>query len=158
MSEDRRPAFIVVPPPVLFAGSFLLAFGLDHLVPLPRPPADVAETLRVAGWIVFALGHVVMFAGIGRFAWARTTIIPHGQASTLVTSGVYAFTRNPMYVGLSIAYLGLTAQQRLLWALPFLALPLVALTRVIIPFEEARLRELFGATYTTYCARVRRWI
>lgn len=149
---------MVAPPPVLFAAAFLTAFGLDHLVPLPRPPADVAENLRVAGWIVFALGHVVMFAGIGRFARARTTIVPHGHASSLVTSGVYALTRNPMYVGLTIAYVGLTAQQRLLWALPFLALPLTALARVVVPFEEARLRRLFGDAYTTYCARVRRWI
>jgi protein-S-isoprenylcysteine O-methyltransferase Ste14 len=149
---------MVAPPPVLFAGAFLTAFALDHLLPLPRPAADVAESLRIAGWIVFALGHVVMFAGIGRFAHARTTILPQGHASTLVTSGVYAFTRNPMYVGLTIAYLGLTAQQRLLWALPFLALPLTALARVIIPFEETRLRRLFGDAYTTYCARVRRWI
>jgi protein-S-isoprenylcysteine O-methyltransferase Ste14 len=149
---------MVAPPPLLFVAAFLTGFALDHLVPLPRPGADVAETLRVGGWIVFALGHMVMFAGIGRFARARTTILPHGHASALVTSGVYGFTRNPMYVGLTIAYLGLTAQQRLLWALPFLPLPLIALARVIVPFEEARLRRLFGDAYTAYCGRVRRWI
>jgi protein-S-isoprenylcysteine O-methyltransferase Ste14 len=75
-----------------------------------------------------------------------------------VTSGIYSFTRNPMYVGLTIAYLGLTMQQRLLWAIPWVALPLTTLSRVIIPFEEARLRALFGDAYAAYCARVRRWI
>jgi protein-S-isoprenylcysteine O-methyltransferase Ste14 len=143
---------------LLFVATFLAAFALDRVVPLPRPPPDVAETLRIAGWIVFAFGHVVMFAGIGRFARARTTILPHGHASALVTTGIYAFTRNPMYVGLTIAYLGLTAQQRLLWALPFLPLPLLALARVIVPFEETRLRRIFGEAYAAYCARVRRWI
>lgn len=157
-AATRKPALMAAPVPVYFFFSFLTAYAVDRLVPLPRPSPDVAEKLRVAGWMVFTLGHLIMFAGLGWFARARTTIIPHGTARTLVTTGIYSVTRNPMYLGLTIAYVGLTSQQRLLWAIPFIAVPLFVAVRVVIPFEEARLRSLFGDAYAAYCARVRRWI
>jgi len=92
------------------------------------------------------------------FALRRTTILPDGRPSALVLRGPYRFTRNPMYVSLVLSYVGLAGYLVVPWALVLLPLPLLALQRVLIPFEEARLRREFGSAYEHYCARVRRWL
>lgn len=92
------------------------------------------------------------------FVLARTTLIPHGQASRLITAGPYRFTRNPMYLSLTLGYLGAAAIFLQVWPLLLLPIPVVTMNTFVIPFEEARLRECFGETFRDYCGRVRRWI
>ena len=95
-----------------------------------------------------------------QFWRARTTINPHRpeSATTLVTSGVYAWTRNPMYLGLSVLLLG--------WAISLGTLIPLALAPLYVPLilhvqirpEEHALRARFGEDYVRYCARVNRWL
>lgn len=146
-----------IPPPVvalMFAAPMAMcAQALPMLsVPLPRR-VELAFTLVVVG-----LG--VDVVAVVSFLRARTTINPKAPDATrsLVTSGIYSVTRNPMYVGLTLL---LTA-----WGLYLsnaLALFLVSgfvsyLTRYQIRPEERILREKFGAGYDNYARRVRRWI
>ncbi len=82
-----------------------------------------------------------------------------GQASRLlVTRGPYRLTRNPMYVGLTLAYLGEAGLLRQIWPLAVLPLVLAYLEWMVIPLEETRLLETFGEEYEAYRRRVRRWI
>ena len=92
------------------------------------------------------------------FGRARTAINPHHSASQLVTHGPYRFTRNPMYTGLTIAYLGGSALVDSAW--PIIALPIVLLilVKTVISREEMYLADAFGAEYRGYVARVRRWV
>ena len=87
----------------------------------------------------------------------RNTRVPGEKSSALIASGPFRISRNPMYVGLTLAYLGEAAMLRQLWPPVLLPLVLIYLNRVVIPLEETRLREVFGDSYEAYCRSVRRW-
>jgi protein-S-isoprenylcysteine O-methyltransferase Ste14 len=70
----------------------------------------------------------------------------------------YRLTRNPMYVALTLLYLGVAAFANVLWPLLLLPVPLLLVATVHIPFEEHTLDEAFGAEYRGYASRVRRWL
>jgi protein-S-isoprenylcysteine O-methyltransferase Ste14 len=107
-----------------------------------------------------AIGQSISISGMVSFRRAKTTMNPikPSAASSLVTNGVYRFTRNPMYLGLSITLMG--------WAvflsnpLALLAVPLFVLymERFQINPEERVLSSLFGAEYAAYKEKVRRWL
>jgi len=88
----------------------------------------------------------------------RTTIVPHHPVATLLTSGVYRLSRNPMYTGLAIAYVGLALLFDSWWPLALCPLVIVAVRHLVIRPEEEYLTWRFGQTYTDYQSHVRRWI
>lgn len=145
-----------VPPPIwllLFASLMWVLNRMAPIAALLEPP------LNRAGWILVMAGAAIIATGMLQFRRARTTFNPHtpAKSSSLVSSGVFGYSRNPMYLGLSIALCG--------WAVvlgslsPWAGLPLFVLviTRLQIEPEEAVLATLFGAAYGDYCARVGRW-
>lgn len=156
-SLQQRARGRIVPPvvatlcvavPMWLVARFSPAFTVD----LPGRKG-VALALATAGV-------AVALAGVVEFRRVRTTVNPlrPEKASSLVTSGVFRWTRNPMYLGLALALLG--------WA-AFLAHPLAALgvpvfvvwmSRWQIPHEERALAALFGAEFDRYRAGVRRWL
>jgi len=109
---------------------------------------------------LLVIGQSISISGMMSFRRAKTTMNPikPGAASSLVSSGVYRFTRNPMYLGLSVTLLG--------WAvflsnsLALLAVPVFVLyiNRFQIDPEERVLSSLFGAEYAAYKEKVRRWL
>jgi len=103
-------------------------------------------------------GLALAVSAAGLFARYRTTIVPHGRSSTLVVRGPYRFTRNPMYLSMSIVYLGVALWTGAWLSIALLVLPLWVIDRAIIPMEERQLRERFGESYAAYGARVRRWL
>ena len=92
------------------------------------------------------------------FRQADTTIRPAGTPSILVDEGPYRYGRNPMYLGMTVALLGIG----LALGAPLMAVAAIAFApivhRVHIPFEEAQLRRAFGGWYSDYAATVRRWL
>jgi protein-S-isoprenylcysteine O-methyltransferase Ste14 len=92
------------------------------------------------------------------FFRARTTVRLDRPASSLVTSGPYRFTRNPMYVSLSLLYAGVATLYQSVWAWLFLPIVAAYIDRRVICSEEGFLARRFGPDYARYCARVRRWI
>jgi protein-S-isoprenylcysteine O-methyltransferase Ste14 len=144
-----------IPPPV-FALAYLVlaavvdrATGADRLVPAPFHLLGVAGVLAGAGLVARALRV---------FRRAGTTHVPGERPSALVESGPYRRTRNPMYLGIGLALLGLAA---LIGSWPFfLVPPAFALTvdRLFIPREERALDEAFGHRFRDYRRRVRRWM
>ena len=129
-----------VPPPLFFLAGLGAGWLLHRRVPWPLPA--VPGALRDgAGLVLAAAGFALAAWGLLVFRRARTAIFPHFPASRLVEHGPYRFTRNPMYVSLVLSYVGLAGYLVVPWALVLLPLPLLALQRVLIPFEEARLRR-----------------
>ena len=102
--------------------------------------------LLLIGWAMFT------------FARARTAILPQKAASRLVDHGPYRLTRNPMYTGLSLLYLGLMLVMNWVWALFIFPFVIGLLYRFVISKEERYLLAEFGEEYREYCRRVRRWI
>jgi protein-S-isoprenylcysteine O-methyltransferase Ste14 len=116
------------------------------------------SALELFGVAALVLGAVLAGWGMITFRRAKTAIIPHHSASQLVTHGPYKFTRNPMYTGLTIAYLGGSDLIDSAWPIIVLPVVLLILIKTVILREEMYLRDAFGAEYTGYAASVRRWL
>lgn len=156
--RGTAPLLVRLTSPLHFMAAFGAAALLQRVLSLPLPSDLPLLVMQWAGSLLAtaALGLAVVCFVL--FGLRRTTILPGGQPSGLVLRGPYRFSRNPMYVALVLSYVGLAGYLVVPWALALLPLPLLALQRVLIPFEEARLRREFGAAYLQYCARVRRWL
>jgi protein-S-isoprenylcysteine O-methyltransferase Ste14 len=155
-----KPSILLqrLPPPLLYVAMLLLAHFLDRRWPPGVLPAVWPAATRWIGLALILAGVVHSASAIALFVRSRTTIIPHGRSAALVTRGAYRWTRNPMYVGLTLAYLGIAALMCSSWALPLLVVPLYIIHRHVIPMEERQLAATFGRDYELYRARVRRWI
>jgi protein-S-isoprenylcysteine O-methyltransferase Ste14 len=149
---------LLVPVPWVFVLGYLLGVAFERVAPL-RIQWPMGADLSVAvGLGVFAIGVVIAGWGWTTFRLARTTTVPGAASAQMVTWGPYRFTRNPMYVGLTTAYLGEAVILRQIWPLILLPLTLAYVDRIVIPLEERTLAETFGAAYTSYRERVRRWL
>ncbi|MDQ2890743.1 MAG: isoprenylcysteine carboxylmethyltransferase family protein, partial [Gemmatimonadota bacterium] len=128
-----------------------------YVYPLPIPSSGNSSMWKLAD-IIILVGVALTASGMVTFKRARTAIIPNRSASRVVVTGPYRFTRNPMYTGMTIAYSGASLLIASLW--PLIALPVVLLViyRTVIQREERYLTDAFGAEYTDYCGRVRRWM
>ena len=158
MSERIPHAGVRVPPPLLFVAGVTAGWLLDrywHAIPLSVARRSIVEWI---GLVLVVAGFALMYWGTFTFRRHRTAIIPRRPASRLVTSGPYRFTRNPMYTGFTIAYLGAAGLLDSAWPLFLLPIVLASLIRFVIRREESYLADAFGAEYAAYCARVRRWI
>src|SRR4051794_29068074 len=101
-AATRGARVVKIPPPLYYVAGFAAGTFLDDVLALPiggRPAT------AVAGAAVGVLGLAVAFAGVAEVIRRRTTIVPHHPVARLMTSGVYRWSRNPMYTGLAIAYL-----------------------------------------------------
>jgi len=149
-------AFLRIPVPWTFVLTYLAGAVCETLL---RPRwLQGYDFLTPAGMLVFILGAALAASGWLIFNRVDTTRVPGEDSSALVTWGPYRFTRNPMYVGLSVAYLGEAGILHQI--IPALLLPftLVYLNQVVIPLEEKRLHAVFGAEYEQYRNKVRRWL
>ena len=153
----QAPILAIVPPPALFALTFLVGIGLDRLIPW-RPAWMAVGAMHWVGFALAVAGCALSLAAAGRFVLRRTTLHPTGQPSRLVASGPHAWSRNPMYLSLTVVYVGLALALGRAWPLILVVLPWASMNWAVIPFEEARLRATFGEDYASYCRRVRRWI
>jgi protein-S-isoprenylcysteine O-methyltransferase Ste14 len=146
-----------IPPPIVAVIIGAAMWAVSRVT----PPLSLDGRLRVALAIAFAgFGFCVAAMGMLAFRRARTTINPVKveEASSVVTSGIYSRTRNPMYVGLTCLLLAWTV---FLASPVALAGPIVFVlftTRFQIVPEERVLTLKFGGEYTDYQARVRRWL
>jgi len=152
------PVLMRIPPPLLFVGTFLAGAGLQQLVPVSWGTAGWVGMVHIASTVLIAAGAVLVLSAVGTFLLVRTTLIPFSSASRLVSWGPFRLSRNPMYVSLVLVYLGVAGNLAQFWPLVLLPLPVWLIQRVVIPYEETRMRELFGDEYQQYCCRVRRWI
>lgn len=97
-------------------------------------------------------------AAVGRFRSAGTSLQPWEPTSTLITDGPFRFSRNPIYIGYTLLYLGVAFWVNSVWPLGLLPLVLWLMHRVVITREEAYLEGRFGDVYRAYRRRVRRWL
>ena len=157
MVTERRPLLMHIPVPWVFIIAYFVGVALQGFLPVELPPTP-HRIARIAGFILLPAGVVLAAWCLTIFRRQRTTTIPGEQSRALVTWGPYRFSRNPMYVSLTLAYLGEAGLLVQVWPL----LPLVAvlgyLNWTVIPIEEERLQETFGGAYAEYRSRVRRWL
>ena len=145
-------------PPLLvwlvFAGAM---FGVDYVAPGISYTLPASFALALA---LVVLGGAVALAGVVAFRIKRTTVNPltPGASSSVVSSGVYRVSRNPMYLGFFLALAGWALYLSNAGAVLLLPAFLAYLTQYQIKPEERALLEKFGPEYAQYMARVRRWV
>ena len=159
MEEDARGPNVRLPPPLLFAMPLLTGFIVQYFVPTHLVTgADAARTLRLVGITEIAIALALMAWAMSTFLRFRTPIVPMHRARALVNEGPFKLTRNPMYLGFTVLYIGITFVANALWPLVFLP-EAIALTYLFaIRLEEAYLAREFGDAYREYCSTVRRWL
>ena len=145
----------IIYPPVWLVLGLVTVFALNTYLPGPR---FTAAGFQFVGALVIVVGLLLLVLAGGLFKQADIGLTPFTSVSTLVTNGVYRYTRNPMYFGMLLVLLGCAVTVGSFFALGVqVAFALVIQWRFILP-EEAMLRELFPESYPAYCRRVRRWI
>ena len=153
--RPAREPFLHIPVPWVFVLGYLVGAGLQMLVPV-HVNSSASYTLQVAGGVTVLVGIALATWGWSMFKRAGTSRVPGETSSVLVTSGPYRFTRNPMYIGLALAYLGEEGALLQVWPLPLLVLVLAYVNWCVVPVEEASLKAF--REYGDYCSRVRRWL
>ena len=148
-----------IPPVVLAAVAAVVGWGIG-LFDLDGTPLDNRAGIMI-GVVLGLLGVVIAVAGVAQFHRAATTINPHliHEASGVVYSGVYRFTRNPMYLGLAAVVAGwCLVLGTVVGCVGAVAFFVVSITRLQIIPEERMLSDRFGVVYTQYCDNTRRWL
>jgi protein-S-isoprenylcysteine O-methyltransferase Ste14 len=142
-------------PPVYFLVAIVAMVVIDWLVPAERL---LSWPWRIAGALPVAGGLVLASVAERQFRRAGTAVRPFEPSSVLVTGGVFRFSRNPMYVGLVLALLGIGIG--LGSAAPFVVVPVFVwlIAAIFVLPEERMMTEQFGDEYEAYRRRVRRWL
>ncbi len=141
-------------PPHYLLLAIIAMIALDRLPAEPLSP----QPWRWVGTALIIFGVLCTVQSALRFRQAGTNLRPFTDSSALVTSGLFAYTRNPMYMGMILALAGLALILNERW--PWLVLPVFAavIQFRFIHFEEQLMEKTFGDDYRTYKARVRRWL
>ncbi len=148
-------AGVIAPPPLIFLGTLLIAILLHWLYPINPLPMGIGF---VVGVVLIVLSLVMAGSALSLMRRAGTSLNPEEPTTAIVTSGPFRYTRNPIYVSMTLIYLGITLLANALWPLVLLPFVLVAVDRGVIAREERYLERKFGEEYIRYKARVRRWL
>ena len=152
MSSPKR----IIYPPIWMVIGLIILFILDEYLPLLGFSSSFASTL---GYLAIVLGLVSAAYAIGMFKIAKTNLIPFKNATTtLLTTGIYRVTRNPMYLGMALMLLGASLIAGTLAGLFVVPIFMAIIEIRFIRPEEMILRKLFGKDFENYCQQVRRWL
>ena len=159
MSEDPHNGAdnpgVIAPPPLIYAGALAAGLLVNRLRPAPFLPRGIS---RVLGLTLTVGGVLLGIWGFREMRRAGTNVDPYHPATAIVDEGPYRFTRNPIYVGFTLVYGGISALANALP--PILLLPgvIAVMRKGVIEREERYLERKFGDRYLRYKARVRRWV
>ena len=151
-------ADVAVKPPLLFLGALALGCLLTLILPIGPGLAQPNGLGIVVGVVFIALGFALAILAARAFHRAGTHVVPGLPATALVTAGPYHLSRNPIYIGLVLVYFGLSIILTSVWVLLLLIPALMILQRGVVEQEEDYLERKFGDAYTSYKARVPRWL
>ena len=142
-------------PDVTLIGSILLAYFLDHVLPITE---IIPYPVSLIGWVVVAAGLGLAIYTLSLLKSNHTSSDPGGVPSMLITTGFYSLSRNPMYLAYVITTSGATI---IFGSIPAFIAPVICFSVihvVIIPVEEKNLHKIFGQKYEHYQRSVHRWI
>lgn len=154
MAESRDKPGVIAPPPLIYLGAFLFALALDRLRALPMFSASALWP----GVVLIALGVGVAVWGARTLHVAGTNVSPYHPSTAVVDSGPFRFSRNPLYVGMTLTYTGLTLAFDTWWGFILLPLPLLVMHFWVIRREEHYLEGKFADSYRRYRENVRRYL
>jgi protein-S-isoprenylcysteine O-methyltransferase Ste14 len=157
METNKDNPGVYIPPPLFYAITFLAAVLMQKLVPLEKVFFHTT-TAKIIGAIFIVAGLLFNFPALYRFLKTKNTVVTIKPATSLQTTGIYAVTRNPMYISLLLVYCGLTFLVGNWWNLILFPFLFLVVQEYIIKREEQYLQRRFGQEYLDYKAKVRRWL
>ena len=140
-------------PPIIFLGSILLGIALNWSWPLHF----VSRSVRLVGPLVTACAVVLFLLSYREFRAAGTSVRGSTRSTTIVRTGPYRFSRNPIYLAFILFVLGLSVWLNNAWLLVTLVPAVGVIAMIVIPREERFLERNFKEEYSNYRALVRRW-
>ena len=146
---------VIAPPPLIYAAGLAAGF-LSHTVFPLRVPFGAVTT--VLGLCLIGTGVLLAAAGFQAMSRVGTYVDPFKPTTALATDGPFRFTRNPLYLSLTLLYGGIALFVNLPWAILFLPIVLLIIRRGVIDREERYLEQKFGEDYLRYKRSVRRWL
>jgi protein-S-isoprenylcysteine O-methyltransferase Ste14 len=155
MNQKNDHAQIVINPFLIYIALALCAVAAQKFIPLPFIPQASA---RIAGVIIMVINLLIGLPAVRGMLSAKTSPNPSHPTTSLVLSGTYRFSRNPMYIGLTLLFAGLMVFFQNLWGLLLTPLVIWLITIWVIIPEEKYLENKFGDEYLNYKSTVRRWI
>ena len=152
---ENAHAGVTFPPPFIFLGAILVAVGIQFFYPVPL----------IENYFRYVVGAILIVPPLGLLVWADrtfgaagTAVPPWKPSTTIVSSGPYRFTRNPMYLSASFMQAGIAFLVNSAWMLILLAPVLIIVRYAVIAREERYLEAKFGDGYRQYRKQVRRWL
>ncbi|MEB2343192.1 MAG: isoprenylcysteine carboxylmethyltransferase family protein [Deltaproteobacteria bacterium] len=156
MTAERDGAKVRLPPPLVYLLALLVAGGLHGIVPLRLPLSPAARA--VGAMLGAALGVAFLAGALGLFRRTGQDPKPWKSTPSIVSSGVYRRSRNPMYVGMALLLLAIGWGWGNGWVLLAIPLVLAIVYATAIRHEEAYLEAKFGDEYLAYKRSTRRWL
>lgn len=157
MSEQTLPdkAGVIMFPPLLYLLVLLTGILLSYCFPYQLIKSDIALPL---GIVIAATGITTLLFAATLFRKKKNPVNPSGSTKLIISSGIYQYTRNPMYLSLTLIYTGISIITNSWFSFIFLFPLLIVVQKGIIEREEKYLTRKFGNDYLAYKEKVRRWI
>jgi protein-S-isoprenylcysteine O-methyltransferase Ste14 len=145
-------------PPLIYLAAAIGGLVAEVNYPLPWVIGSTATVLQVLGAILGIGALAIDVIAAKTFAYHQTTILPHRAATTLITTGPYAWSRNPIYLGNTLLVLGAGLYFGKLWLVILAPAAAIITQKLAIEREERHLAEKFGQQWMDYTSKVRRWL
>lgn len=155
--QEQSPdnAGVLAPPPLIYGGPLIAGLLLEKVFPLSLLRSGTA---RLLGLMLIALSFLIVVPAFVQMHRAATSIRPERPTTALVVEGPFRYSRNPIYLSLTILYIGVSLFCGSLWAIALLPAVLWVMSWGVIAREERYLERKFRDGYRNYAARVRRWL
>ena len=157
MKNKKDSPGVYIPPPLFYVLTFLAAVFIQKRVSINDAVFHLQLT-KITGILLLIVALFFLLTSLRKFLLSKNTLILIKPASSLQTNGIYSISRNPMYVGLAILYLGVTCLIGNWWNIILFPLLFLIIQEYIIKREENYLERAFGAEFLEYKNRVRRWL
>lgn len=155
IEQNKTYGSIKIQPPLLALIHIAFSIVLTWLIPLP---VAVPPILRASGLLLIILGFLLGMGALIAFRSSRKIPHSHDSVVRLVKSGIYRFSRNPVYLGFLLMQIGLPLNAGSYWGIIFAPIMIILFNRLVIEEEEKHLSHKFGNEYKSYSSKVRRWI
>ena len=146
---------VIAPPPLIYLGGLAVGIVLNIFWPLPFLPKDLILPLGIS---IIAVSVVLVVSAFRAFIKAKTNIDVRKPTTSIVSTGPYRFSRNPVYLSMTLFVIGIAVWVNSLWILFTLLQVLFVMQLGVISREETYLTKKFGEQYLQYKAKVRRWL
>jgi len=157
MKSKRDSPGVYPPPPLFYVAIFFLSILLQHYITLSNDFSK-NSAFKFLSPIFIGLGILCLLPALLTFLRSKNTLVTILPAKSLQTKGIYSISRNPMYAGLLLVYIGIAFIKGNIWTFILIPLVIFIVNRLIIIKEEKYLERAFGKQYLDYKNKVRRWL